>query len=193
MRRNSCHTLLLTSRTTIRPAEIARRQPGSYEPDGYGHAVQIVQVCTGHREVTFRRSQSPALDTKLQISQRSGTQSQPSWSSSALCLLSSHTPQSRRSHRAATDPRPRELRDRTQHHVAGSVSVRWRTLWKSGGRPCTVQYPMAFASEGGSMVSVATRSPFAPIQQSHLLPGWNVLGELTRVKLAACQCRTLLT
>jgi hypothetical protein len=35
-------------------------QPDLYEPDGNGHTVQIVQVCMGHREVTFRRSQSPA-------------------------------------------------------------------------------------------------------------------------------------
>ena len=35
-------------------------QPGLYQQTAMGHAVQIVQVCTGHREVTFRRSQSPA-------------------------------------------------------------------------------------------------------------------------------------
>jgi len=27
----------------------------AYEPDGYGHTLQMVQVCKGHREVTFRR------------------------------------------------------------------------------------------------------------------------------------------
>jgi hypothetical protein len=98
----------------------------------------------------------------------------------------------RRSHRAATDPRPQELRDRTQHHVAGSVSVRWRTLWKSGGRPCAVQYPIASASEGGSTMGVAHALPFvAPIQPSHAFaPSRNVTRELTRVRLAARQCRT---
>ena len=124
--------------------------PGAACCRRHGHTVQIVHVCTGHREVMLRRSQSPAQAPNCRSASEAVLPRQPSWSGSALCLLSSHTPQSRRSHRAATDPRPRKLRDRTPHHVAGSVSVRWRTLWKSGGRPCTVQYPIAFAREGGS-------------------------------------------
>ena len=43
-------------------------QPALHEADGHRQTVQIIKVCTGHREVTFRRSQFPAWGTKLQIS-----------------------------------------------------------------------------------------------------------------------------
>jgi hypothetical protein len=110
-----------------------------------------------HRSPRAQALAISGLDTKLQVASEAVPQSQPSWSGSALCLLFSHTSQSRRSHRAVTDSRPRRLRDRTQHHVAGSVSVRWRTLWKSAGRPCTVRHPIA-----GRMPNSASCSPELP-------------------------------
>ena len=66
------------------------------------------------------------------------------------CAFSLPTHPTKEKPQGRNSPRPQELRDRTQHHVAGAVSVRWRTLWKSGGRPCTVQYPIASTSEDGS-------------------------------------------
>jgi len=87
-----CFRLLAFSWTGKRVRWSEAEQPALQEPDGYRQTVQIIGVRTGHPEVTFRRSQSPAWSTKLQISRRGGPPSQPSWSGSALCLLSSHTP-----------------------------------------------------------------------------------------------------
>jgi len=66
-----CFRLLAFTGKRVRWSEA--EQPALHEPDGHRQTVQIIKVCTGHREVTFRRSQISGPDTKLQVSQRGGT------------------------------------------------------------------------------------------------------------------------